>query len=209
MRVAILSESPADEAAIRILVERVIRRPVEPLRLKARLRVLGGGVATAIKVLPAVIAQLHYERPADALAFVVDSNSSPVHSLCGDQACKARLCALTRAVRRALDRLTPLAGRAAVRVAVGLAVPAIEAWYLCGKVPSVSESAWLQGVADRHLPYDRRRLKELVYGTHAPRLELETRCASEAMQRVVQDLPLLEQKFPVGFGALAAGLRNW
>jgi hypothetical protein len=93
--------------------------------------------------------------------------------------------------------------------AVGLAVPAIEAWYLCGREQNVSENAWAQGLKERRRPYTRNRLKELAYGTDRPSLALETSGAIDEMHRVAQDLGQLERKFPVGFGSLLRDLRAW
>ena len=75
MNVAVLSESPADEAAIRILVEAIIGQQTEgpSLRLRAR------GVDSVFAVLPAIVKHLHYRTRADALVVVVDSNHTPLH----------------------------------------------------------------------------------------------------------------------------------
>ena len=209
MKVAILSESPADEAAIRILVEACLRQPVEPLPLRRR----PGGVDAAFRAIDPTIRQLHYQRPAEHLVVVVDSNRSPVHtgparSPCG-HAAKCRLCRAWEAVESTLMDLRPVPSCGPVRVAVGLAVPAVEAWYLCGKDPNVSENAWIQGLGAGRFPYTRAELKRRVYGTDRPSLKLEEARAVQEMQRVVQDMEQLEKRFPAGCGSLVADLRSW
>jgi hypothetical protein len=62
---------------------------------------------------------------------------------------------------------------------------------------------------ERRLPYTRAKLKTLLCGTDRPSLRLETERACAEMRRVVGDLGLLETKFPVGFGAMAADVRAW
>jgi hypothetical protein len=85
-------------------------------------------------------------------------------------------------------------------------VPAVEAWYLCGRDETVSEAAWLAGQESARLPYSRAELKWRVYGTDRPGLPLQTACAVREVQRQRHDLRRLVHDFP-GFAALAADLR--
>ena len=87
-----------------------------------------------------------------------------------------------------------------------MAVPAVEAWYLCGRDATVNEAAWIEGQKSMRLPYTRAQLKARVYGTDRPSLPLETACAVREVQRHVHDSRRLEHDFP-GFAALAADLR--
>jgi hypothetical protein len=89
---------------------------------------------------------------------------------------------------------------------VGIAVPAIEAWYLCGRDSSVSEAAWVAGQEAGKPPYSRAELKERVYGTDRPSLPLEIERALREVARHRVDPRRLEHEFP-GFAALAADLR--
>jgi hypothetical protein len=93
--------------------------------------------------------------------------------------------------------------------AVGLAVPAIEAWYLCGFDPQVTELAWLDGQARDVPPYTRRELKWRVYGTDRPSLGFEIQQALVSLGRHHGDLRQLEADFPGGFGGMARDLREW
>lgn len=210
MRVAILSESSADEAAIRILVGGILGEPTHPISppsLRSR------GWPSVRQVLPTVLKHLHYHTDAEGLILVVDSNHSPVHQSAHDETGGAnpqcRLCQLREIVGRVLTHLTPVPNRPPIRTAVGLAVPAIEAWYRCGVDPHVTEAAWVLALQSGSYPYTTTSLKRAVYGTERYSLELETRCATEEAQRLAQNLNALEQMFPGGFGALASEVRNW
>ncbi len=210
MRVAVLSESPADEAAIRILIDSIIGRPTQsadmpPIRAR--------GVSGVFNILPTVLKHLHYRTDADALIIVVDSDRTPVHRSEHEQEGGAdgncRLCQMRQTVGSVLDQLRPVQGRPQTKVALGIAVPAVEAWYRCGLDPHVTEAAWIAGLPSGPFLYTTRSLKEDVYETSRPSLELETRRATEEARRLAQDLQLLEQCFPTGFGALADEVRNW
>src|SRR6185503_7936085 len=78
LEIALLSESPADEAALRILVVGAMRssRPVGFVAPGLRAR----GWPSVAQVLPAVIRHLHFNTKADALVVSVDSDDSVVHT---------------------------------------------------------------------------------------------------------------------------------
>lgn len=209
MNVAILSESPADEAAIRVLVEGVLGEPLQQTQAGLRAR----GWPNVVQVLPAVIRHLHFNTSADGLVVVVDADDSVVHTaehevpnyhhpLC-------RMCQVRAVFRRTTKKLPPAHGRTRVLRGIGVAVPAIEAWYLCGRDDSVSEAAWLAGQENGRPPYTRRELKVRVYGTDRPSLPLEIHRALAEARRHQGDLRRLEADFPGGFGELARDLRRW
>jgi hypothetical protein len=100
-------------------------------------------------------------------------------------------------------------GRSALKVAIGLAVPAIEAWYLVGKEHQVGEAAWIVGLQAGKPPFTKRQLKNLVYGTDRPSLEHETQCAVTEARRVIRDVQAIESAFPAGFGLMANEIRCW
>lgn len=95
MKVAVLSESPADEAAVRILAEGVLGKQTQPIALP---QLQTRGWCTVLKVLPVVFKHLHYETDAEAFVVVVDSDHSPVHRPAHEQPGgedeKCRLCKL-------------------------------------------------------------------------------------------------------------------
>ena len=76
MKVAVLSESPADEAAIRILVEGLLGRTIEPPPMPP---IRSRGHDAVVASLPTVLKHLHYRTDAEALVVVLDSDRSPVH----------------------------------------------------------------------------------------------------------------------------------
>lgn len=211
MKVAILSESSADEAAIRILVDAIHQAKTEPVPLfdpKSR------GWPSVLKIVPAVIKYLHYRTDADALVVVVDSNGTSPHNPQDEQTCAGtgcRLCKLRSAAQHTRERLPPLAGRAGLRLAFGLAMPAIEAWWLCGVDQSFGEARWCRDLraAPSRPPYAPRQLKARVYGTEQPALPKETEKMVEAAERLARDIDLLCRQYPIGFGALAAAVRSW
>lgn len=92
MRLVVLSESPEDEAAVRILVDGILGIQTEHVAPPFRAR----GWSQLLGVLPAVLKQLHYHTDADALAVIVDSDASATHRSAhvprdgADQGC--RLC---------------------------------------------------------------------------------------------------------------------
>jgi len=209
MKVAILSESEADEAVIRELLKGILGTPpaiIPHLPLRSR------GWPAVRNVLPVVLRHLQYQTDADALIVVVDSNHSPVHQADhsrDDTDTRCRLCELRRSARRVLQGLRPGGGRALIRIAIGLAVPSLEAWLLCGRDPAVTESVWINGLQNRQEPYTKNSLKHKVYGTDRPGIETLKRFGVQEAQRLVSDLATLEARFPAGFGSFAAEIRSW
>ncbi|HRE83729.1 MAG TPA: hypothetical protein PLN52_21975 [Opitutaceae bacterium] len=210
LKLAILSESPADEAAIALLVEAVLQRPFSRVQSDLRAR----GWPSVAQILPAVVRHLHFNTDADGLVVVVDSDDSVVHTAAHDRPDYfhpfCRLCRLRAVFRQSTKKLPPARGRTTVLRAVGVAVPAIEAWYLSGRPtdPDVTEQAWREGQESARLPYTRAQLKQRVYGTDRPSLVHETACAVREVRRYWPDTRRLEHDFP-GFASLAGDLRQW
>ncbi|MSU51015.1 MAG: hypothetical protein EXS37_18305 [Opitutus sp.] len=206
MKVALLSESPADETALRVLVSAVLQRVPEFVAPGFRAR----GWPNVAQVMPAVIRHLHFNTDTDALVVVVDSDDSVVHTPRHDAPDyfhpHCRMCQLRAVYRQTTKRFPHAHGRERVLRAVGIAVPAIEAWYLCGRDDDVTEAAWIAGQETGRQPYTRAQLKFRVYGTDRPSLPLETACALREVERHRADTRRLQYDFP-GFAALAADLR--
>src|SRR5262245_3483704 len=113
MKIAVFSESPENEEAIRIIVECLFGKTTEAARLP-NLQARGWpGVKGSIT---AVLRELHYSTDAEALVIVVDSDDSPVHHNNHDQPdgadLKCRLCYLRNEVGRIQSQLKPKAGHA-------------------------------------------------------------------------------------------------
>ena len=208
MKVALLSESPADEAVLKILVEAVLGAPPQFVGLGLRAR----GWPNVAQVLPAVIRHLHFNTDTDALVVSCDSDESVVHTSSHDAPGyfhpHCRMCHLRGIFRRTVKKLPPAHGRQRVLRAVGVAVPALEAWLLCGRDQSVTEETWVVGQERGQPPYTRAELKWRVYGTDRPSLPHEIRCAHHELERIRRDPRRLEHDFP-SFAALARDVREW
>src|SRR3954464_1033381 len=120
MKVALLSESPADETALRVLVEGAMgQRPafVSP-GFRAR------GWPNVAQLLPAVIRHLHFNTDTNVLVVVVDADDSVVHSeehaRPGYFHPRCRMCQLRAVFRQTTKNLPPAHGRVRVLRAVGI-----------------------------------------------------------------------------------------
>ena len=145
----------------------------------------------------------------DVLVVTCDSDDTVVHTAPHDAPGyfhpRCRLCQLRAVFRQTTKRLPTAHGRARVLRCVGVAVPALEAWLLCGREASVTEAAWVAGQGSGRAPYTRAELKWRVYGTDRPSLPHEIRCALHECERQRRDLRRLEEDFP-GFAAVARDL---
>jgi hypothetical protein len=212
MKVAYFAESPADQAALTILAEAILDRKTE---LVAHAGFRSRGWPTVAKVLPAVLKELHYHSDAEGFVFVVDSNGSQPHVATHEELnaahAQCRWCQLRRIADEALRQVKPRTERAALKIAIGLAVPTIEAWLLCGVDSHVTEAAWANGLKDERgrMPYTKSGLKQQLYGTSHPSLAIETQAMKAAATRLSKDLAGIEKLFPDGFGALVRSLKTW
>jgi hypothetical protein len=120
-----------------------------------------------------------------------------------------RLCQLRRIIDEVRQQLRPRPHPSPLKIALGSAVPAIEAWLLCGVNPHVTEAAWINGMREGRPPYTKPSLKSELYGTSHPSLAVETKAMKTAASRLAANLNNLEICFPHGFGALKADLRRW
>ncbi len=208
MKVALLSESPADEAVLATVAEGVLQQRLSIMKPGLRAR----GWPSVEQVLPAILRHLYFHSDADGLIVAVDSDDTVVHTDAHEEPgfhhAQCRLCRLRAVFRRTLKNLPPRRTGRVLR-AVGLAVPALEAWLLCGRADGVTEAQWLAGQENGQEPYTRHELKERVYGTSRPSLSWEIRCALEELARHRGDFRRMENDFPGGFGALARDLRSW
>ncbi len=181
-------------------MEALLGRPVEPLagpKLQAR------GWPSLLQSVPTIVRHLHYQTDADALVVVADSNHTALE---GDG---SRLVALAERLKDARERLSPVPERAPLRIAVGLAVPCLEAWLLIGREKRVNEPTWENGLKTKKDPFRKSWLKQKVYGTERPNLDLSRERAAEEATRVAGEIGRLEKHFPVGFGHLAREVRSW
>ncbi|MGH8023759.1 MAG: hypothetical protein ACRED1_09275 [Limisphaerales bacterium] len=210
MKVAYFAESPADEAALKVLTEAILGRQTE--------RVIPSGLLhrgwPAVKnALRSIFLELHYHTDSEGLVVIVDSNGSPLHLPAHEQGgghdAKCRLCELRRIIDEAISRARPRKDRSPLKIALGIAVPAIEAWLLCGVDPHVGEAAWANGLKNNQAPYTIDQLKTQLYGTPRPSLRCETEAMTTAALRLASDSAVLTERFPVGFGLLKRSLMAW
>jgi hypothetical protein len=207
MKVAILSESEADETAVRILVEAITGKQTQPV-LHVGLRARGW--PSVRDVLRSVLLQLHNHTDAEGFAMVVDTDVTTPHDQQHETSPHSgcRLCQL-RKIRSDLLLQSKRRNRPALKTAIGLAIPSIEAWLRSATHAGVNEAAWLNGVAEKRLPYSTRQLKIDLYGTDRPSLALETERMRESATQLARNIAALERNFPNGFGAFARELRSW
>ena len=208
MKLAILSESLADEASLRILVDAVVRKKTIPPQIPS-LRIAGWSGVPGI--IPTVLMHLHYQTDVDGLVVVADSDDSPPHDVSHESQPlpDCRYCRIQEAIAETKKKLKPIQGRPRVNVAVGIAIPALEAWWLCGTNPHYAEAPAIRRVATESLLHMRKELKLKLYGTIRPTLEIEMMRMCEAARRVTDDLEELERAFPIGIGLLRQQLRLW
>jgi hypothetical protein len=211
MKLAIVSESSADETAIATLVAGVLGTPIDVASFLVR---KGGGWTTLMRALPSIVPAIYYATDVEGVVIVLDSDDSPIHDPDHDPAdpnnAYCRICGITQLVARAKARLHDRPIDRPLRFAFGLAVPLLEAWFLCGRDPQVSEATWINARRQNTIAYTRPDLKRRLYGTDRPSLDQETSAmVREANRLAAGQLQLLEQLFPLGFGMLVTQLRTW
>ncbi|HEY2827590.1 MAG TPA: hypothetical protein VGJ04_08325 [Pirellulales bacterium] len=209
MKIGFFCESPADQAAMAIFTEGILGEPPEPIGMDLEARGVGG----VLRGLDGVFRGVHYNSVADGLIVVVDSDDtrlhSPEHEKPDADLGDCRFCRIHAIISRARSQLKPAHRQSPLKVAIGLAVPAIEAWYLTGRNHEVGEPAWRAALASGHTVFTRPELKRLVYGTDRPAIELQTQRAIDESRRVIGNLPAIETAFPMGFGFMASEIRSW
>ena len=212
MKIAFYSESSADQAALAVFAEAILGQPPEPTNMPVE----GRGKARVFATLDGVFRGLHYSSDAEALVVVIDSDDNDLHSADHDAleipSGRCDLCTARRIITKAQRHVKPRQGQPELKVAIGLAVPAIEAWYLVGREHQVGEPAWIVGQRDNCRPFTCDRLKEIVYKTTRPSLELETERATTEAHRIISSpggWQAVAAAFPAGFGLMAQKIRSW
>lgn len=210
MKIAILSESPADEAAVKILIETILGRTIEVVTRRVR----SSGVDAVLNSVPPVLKALHYHRTADALVVALDSDRSPVHLSDHIPNDHTKLgccyCNVYLLIEETLHHLRPIPNQPKIQTAVAVAVPAIEAWYQFGSDSNCTEAVWIhRQKAGVDAPAEIRKLKHAVYGTNRPGQALLKAKAIENAERLAADLTPLENFFPNSFGVFASQVREW
>lgn len=209
MKVAVLSESPDNEAAIRILVRAILEQEADVVGPPRRAR----GWPNVKQLVRPVLADLSAKTDVDALAVIADSDDSTVHSLAHERPQGAvkgcRLCQLRDVIDMLQKSRHNDTSHHRIMTAVGIPVPCIEAWYLCGTDHQVSEEDWTKGTTATSKPYTRNHLKRCVYGTDRPDHARRMRHAVQSAERLADSVDQLEALFPGGFGPFVRDVRSW
>jgi hypothetical protein len=168
-----------------VFTEGILGEPPEPIAMDLEAHSVPG----FFSALDGVFRDVHYNSDAEGLVVVVDCDDTEPHGPDHDapigESKRCRLCKARAIIAQCRETLRPRQGRPELKVAIGLTVPAIEAWYLVGKEHQVGEAPWHVGLAARKPPFTRPNLKKLAYGTERPSLELETKCAIAEARRII------------------------
>lgn len=209
MKLVFFGESTADQRALTVFTEGILGEPPEVVDMGLEAH----GVSGVLSTLAGIYRGVYYNSDAEGLVVVVDNDDAELHDSDHDKSAESgedcRLCEVRKIIARAGKHLKAKPGRAGLRVAIGVAVPAIEAWYLVGREHQVGEAAWRVGLAANRPPFTRLKLKELVYGNTRPSLEEETECAVREARRIIGNIKAIETAFPIGFGLMASEIRSW
>ncbi|HEX8400059.1 MAG TPA: hypothetical protein VF644_21695 [Pyrinomonadaceae bacterium] len=213
MKIAIFSEFTTDEAVLKILVEGILGEEIEQIAYRKKLQSRGSGVPRDV---PVVLRDVYYNSEAEFLVVVRDSDDSPIHKKehnkrGNKEAERCRLCELQKIVSSELANLSIMPGKENFKVAVGVAVPAIEAWLLCGVESYANEANWVNKQREKGSSTynDRKLLKTKLYGSEIAPGNVKTARQVEAARRLSNNIEQLEKLFPAGFGSLAAEIRSW
>ncbi len=211
MKIAFFSESKADETVLKNLVEEISEEEIEETDIQKKLQFRSS--SHLVKNLPVVIRSVNYSSDAEFLVISSDSDDYPVHIAEHDvnENEECHLCRLRKIVKKSLTEIQGFEGQETLKVAIGIPVPAIEAWLLFGENPQVSENTWIRKQNGEKITYDRKKLKTELYGgdriSEAKRIEISIK----AIQRIIvnESLNDLEKAFPQGFGSLSNEVKSW
>ena len=213
MRVAVICESSVDEEIIRALIDAILGDSTS--RVLPRYQVKGW--PHVITDLPNLLPGILLDPTIDALSIIADSNGSapPGSGRESPESKPSKADRMRRLVETVEGILKVESGRASVRplrIAIGIAVPAIEAWCLPDD-ETVSESSWLSFLETNPEPFAvsarTRELKRRVYGKVHGNVETRTPQAIKLAARIAKRVDTLERKFPGGFGPFARAIRAW
>lgn len=203
MRVAFVLEGDTDRIAIPPLCAHV-RADIEPIPEKYRIE----SHAKPELIKPVLTALQYRGDDIDAAVVVVDSDATPPHrpehDLDPDDGC--RLCALKEVARSTIASAAK-PGYRKLQVAVGMAVPCLEAWLL--QDHNVTEVAYINDFERRSKHAYRMELKNQFYGPGNLTLGRRAPIIQAKLADIATLVPFLEREFPSGFGQMAAQIRSW
>jgi len=106
MKIAFLSESPADQAALAVFTKCLLGRKPIPHSMNISAR----GVDGLLLALDGIYRGLHYNSDVEAMVVVVDCDESEIHEPDHDSSKKqtdCRFCQITQIIERARKQLKP------------------------------------------------------------------------------------------------------
>ncbi len=198
MEVAIFSEGDPDEAGLQVLVGVVLGVAPQPTPVPFRTR----GWPAVADQLPAVIKSIYFKTNAPLLVVVAEGNRSPLEP----HAPTNRLVRLREISARCQPKGRP--DRPNLQIAIGIAYPCIEAWWLAPLYADVGEKSWSQRTAPGVAQYTKQDLKRRLYGQEFPGIPHATACMQDGARKTAAALTETKARFPFGFGSLLAGLEN-
>lgn len=199
IELAILSESPADEAGLLAFAAALIGQPCsasEQLVFRAR------GWPAIVRQLEPVVAGLACWAQPTALLVVADGNGSTLEEAASECRMRQLREAATRAEKRFLQ-----AGRR-VPVLVGVAYPTIEAWWLAAQDSGLGEAGWDNRGRPGGATYTKPDLKRALYGSEFASLPAMLAAQAAAGTRAAAHADALARRFPLGLAPLVTGLRD-
>jgi hypothetical protein len=212
MKIAFFGESKSDDVTVKKIVERILNDEVEETDIRKRL--IFRSSSHLDRNLDVVIRSIHFSSDAEFLVICSDSDDFPVHIAEHDKKEneKCRLCSLRKAVKRSLAKLSNVPNKRMLKVAIGVPVPALEAWLLFKTNPQVSENTWIKKLAgEKGIKYDRKTLKRELYGGEHISEDKRIEISLKAVERIAENnlLDDLETAFPLGFGSLSNEVKSW
>jgi hypothetical protein len=190
VKLAFISESPADEAALAAFCHGVLGREIEtiitPVRVRRGWPALKDTLGPALRALKLTDATL-------VVVCVDGDGTDPAPGQSHDR-------------REQLARLVAGAGMSG-RVEIALAVPQIEAWWLAPQCPELHEKGWFNR-RTVHPGYEKADLKRRLYGTDRASLSQMTAMMSKAAREAAVHHAQLATRFPLGLAPLIRRLNS-
>ena len=153
MNVALLAESEVDQQILEYLVSTILAQRVD-VALPRKFEVMGRpGVRNT---LPSFVKHTHYCTNADRIVATADADGPLDHNQ--DERCACRLCEPRGAALRGLGELQETQRQDLPTLAIGIAVPAIEAWLLVNKRPDMREANF--ATVSESMYHAKRKLKK-------------------------------------------------
>jgi hypothetical protein len=125
MKIGYYCESPADRAALEVFTGGILGYPPEPINID----LLAHSVPRFFSALDGVFRGVHYHSNAEGLVVVVDGDDMEPHDAThlNVSSEKCRCCQISDIITQARKQLRRMQGKPELKVAIGLAVPKIEA----------------------------------------------------------------------------------